>query len=114
MSSPPQEEETARTPRARSALATLAAELVAHDLTFSTFVYMLPLLNSPAPIPLARLSIMIGHSYHATRNQVHRKPWFNVHPADPVVTVSLNRAGRDKAETFLNSFDQAIRREIAA
>jgi hypothetical protein len=50
--------------------------LWAENLSFSTFALMLAAYQYREPISIARLSILTGASYHATRHQIRRTPWF--------------------------------------
>jgi hypothetical protein len=52
--------------------------LSAENVSFSTFALMLAAYHYREPISIARLSILTGASYHATRNQIRRTPWFIV------------------------------------
>lgn len=77
-------------------LLALANVLYRQDLTFSTYVLLQATSDAGAPITLAHLARDVGFSYHATRNQIIRTPWFVTHEPDPLVTVSLNPEGKAK------------------
>jgi hypothetical protein len=77
-------------------LLAIANVLYRQDLTFSTYVLLQATGDAGGPITLANLAREVGFSYHATRNQIVRSPWFQVGPADPLVTVTLNPDGTNK------------------
>jgi hypothetical protein len=77
-------------------LLAIANVLYRQDLTFSTYVLLQATHDAGKPITLAHLARDVGFSYHATRNQIIRTPWFQTHDPNPLVTVSLNPDGQAK------------------
>lgn len=76
----------------------LARCLHAEQISHTAFILMLALSESrKREIPLVSLCIATGMSYHATRNQLMRQPWFQIdRAAQPLITVSLSPEGLDK------------------
>ena len=77
-------------------LLAVANVLYRQDLTFSTYVLMQAAHNADEPITLAQLARDVGFSYHATRNQIIRSPWFAPDHNGPLVRVILNPEGKAK------------------
>lgn len=89
-------------------LLALANVLYRQDLTFSTYVLLQATADADGPITLAHLARDVGFSYHATRNQIIRTPWFQTHEPDPLVTVSLNDDGKRKLARVTASLHQHL------
>lgn len=69
----------------------LARALVAENLSFSTYALMLATASSEGGrATVAGLSLVVGSSYWAVRNQLRRTPWFNTDSTGPLVAVELN------------------------
>jgi hypothetical protein len=69
--------------------------LAAENLSFATYAIMLAASSRDA-VSVAALSLEVGYSYHATRNQIRRTPWWDPIPGGPLSTVRLSMDGRRK------------------
>lgn len=50
--------------------------LYRQNLAFATYVLMRALADPGGPSTIAGLAVHVGASYHATKNQIRRTPWF--------------------------------------
>lgn len=69
--------------------------LAAENLSFATYAIMLAA-EPHQSVTVAQLSIEVGYSYHAVRNQIRRTPWWIPVPGGPLSTVELSREGKIK------------------
>jgi hypothetical protein len=97
-------ESAAGTPRQRRRIAAidpgdfpirLNRVLAAENLSFATYAIMLAAAGA-ATCTVAGLSLQVGYSYHATRNQIRRTPWWAAVEGGALSQVSLSPEGHAK------------------
>lgn len=74
--------------------------LASENLAFATYTIMLAARAHAVDerITVPALSLAVGYSYHAVRNQIRRTPWWITYPKETLSTVSLTPEAHTKLE----------------
>lgn len=72
--------------------------LARQNISFPQYCLMLAIRDAGGNLALARLSVRLGYSYHAVRQQVLRSNWFEIDNSGPLVAVSLAADGSAKLD----------------